>query len=273
MNNKNPRPGGFTLIELLVVIAIIAILAALLLPVLASAKEKGRRAQCINNLKQVGVGSLVYVGDNNDKFMPAAMDASWGIQNPIELDESVLVSSADLGFATNSIENGASSSPTIWTCPDRPTLPAFTANASGGTWAIGYQYYGGVKKWSMNQNGTIQMVDSASPIKASISKAAWMLAADLVVNLATPPMHVWGDVTQPPNSGWTSLPAHKARSLPAGGNEVFMDGSVSWIDAREMYNVYSANNNTRNFYFYQSNWGTGQAGQLISSGSINQFPK
>ena len=75
MNKKYPGQGAFTLVELLVVIAIIAILAALLLPALASAKEKGRRAQCINNLKQVGVSSLVYVGDDSDKFMPAAFDS------------------------------------------------------------------------------------------------------------------------------------------------------------------------------------------------------
>lgn len=56
---------GFTLIELLVVIAIIAILAALLLPVLARAKEKGRQTACINNLRQLQLGWQMYVDDNN----------------------------------------------------------------------------------------------------------------------------------------------------------------------------------------------------------------
>lgn len=61
---------AFTLIELLVVIAIISLLAAILFPVFSRARENARRSSCANNCKQIGIGLLMYAGDNDERFVP-----------------------------------------------------------------------------------------------------------------------------------------------------------------------------------------------------------
>lgn len=78
---RSVRPAAFTLIELLVVIAIIAILAAILFPVFAQAREKARASACLSNQKQVGMGLLQYEQDN-DEALPASWYIGGGVSSP-----------------------------------------------------------------------------------------------------------------------------------------------------------------------------------------------
>src|SRR5438093_1190927 len=86
MDAVRRRHGGFTLIELLVVIAIIAILAAILFPVFAQAREKARATSCLSNQKQLSLGMQMYIQDYDERFpsawlyVPLAVckEAMWG---------------------------------------------------------------------------------------------------------------------------------------------------------------------------------------------------
>ena len=79
-NARRPAPSGFTLIELLIVIAIIAILAAILFPVFARARESARRTACVSNVRQLGTAWMMYVQDYDETFPPtnSAANSVWG---------------------------------------------------------------------------------------------------------------------------------------------------------------------------------------------------
>ena len=79
--NLRRKQSGFTLIELLVVIAIIAILAAILFPVFAQAREKARQIACLSNMRQIGTGMMMYTQDYDESIVPSSngtsVTASW----------------------------------------------------------------------------------------------------------------------------------------------------------------------------------------------------
>ena len=115
---------GFTLIELLVVIAIIAILAAILFPVFAKAREKARQTSCLSNVKELGLGALMYVQDYDEKFVrtSGADMVAWAAANTV----GCVWYNAIMPYVKND---------QIYVCPSDGSLASARWSSSATTWA------------------------------------------------------------------------------------------------------------------------------------------
>jgi len=103
----NVKNNGFTLIELLVVIAIIAILAAILFPVFAQAREKARQSTCLSNQKQLGLGIMMYAEDYDETY-------PYGVFRNVSVDGAVRTYTGLPYFLNPYIKNDK-----IWNCPTK----------------------------------------------------------------------------------------------------------------------------------------------------------
>jgi type II secretory pathway pseudopilin PulG len=251
-NRAEKRAAAFTFIELLVILAVITLLAAMLLPVLANTAGGTLRTQCLNNLRQLGVGSTLAANDNNE-FLVSAKPQDNDTNTP---GNPAFVQYAISSRFTNELAAAGipivSNAPCVWCCPDVPDLPC-PDTVNYPQWIIGYQYFGGITKWTPLGSADA-LPGTHSPVKLTQSQPYWCLAADLVAkingtwggteSLVTAPPIVASEETWPPHREGTN-------AIPVGGNEVFVDGSASWCTVETMHNFTSWTANNQ-MWFYQS---------------------
>jgi len=242
---KKLQKKAFTLIELLVVIAIISILASILFPVFARARENARRASCMSNLKQMGLGIMMYTQDYDEKFPPGQItfDTAAEAYNPPEGGPYSWTGSVwywqEIIYPYVKTTAKRISTGTLYRCPSAPTTaPLFRAN-------YGANYYLMPALSSTSQNSfSLAGLRSASEVYMVFDSGGdtlrpyqvlapaninWYLpgTCGLTTPSSTPPSSNYNDTA---GTGIVDYRADCDNGRHFGGvNVAFADGHVKWL--------------------------------------------
>lgn len=230
-----PRLAGFTLIELLVVIAIIAILAGLLLPALARAKEQAKRAACKNNLRQLTLGSIMYAGDSQEKF------ADIGQTDARRLNDAY----------TQLMTNQYRIPRECFYCPSNPGWNANDLwDFGGGVSVVGYCLFGGNSAFNNPANLNNYYGNSAA-LAANLPVFAMRTTDKPYYNL------LWVDMTSKwQGSYWRDETTrirrvnHFEKLAPVGANEGYTDGHAEWVGFNKFDKNWRMRVDGLEIYFY-----------------------
>ena len=241
-----PARRAFTLIELLVVIAIIAILAAMLLPVLGKAKDRAKTISCLSNLKQWGLAQQIYATDNNDGLPRDGMDPTSGSYPPGPEDSHAWFSLLPGYVGEKPLSNytaKATSTPAfnanllpfpgngigkMWQCPSATMSAAYLSTLSGGG-ISGFFSYAMNIDLKRQKTGYGNADNFPYPQMPRLSSLQRLTDTVLMFDVAFSD----SDGADAANNTYSTLPALRWRSFPrrhsqAGGIINFVDGHAAY---------------------------------------------
>lgn len=224
---------GFTLVELLVVIAVIGILAALLLPVLSSARERAVRTECLNNLRQFDMGLIMYGNDSRDR-LPEMSGGHWAWDIPISVADVLKTHGVtrkilyDPGFPQMNQDG-------LWNYGgDTPPVPYRVIG-----YAMTFPETASVSETNWNRSISPQPIPFGDTTLPAPSPSDRVLVSGAVISERgeNNPNQRAGYKYAGIVGGYKPLPhrcAHLVKGIPAGDNVGMLDGSARWRNFRDM---------------------------------------